>query len=111
MGRWRRTANMAVVIPVGALVLSSCWLPPPPPPVTVNCADAGTGGMTVAQCHLNYASYAVDPNPFAQQVADSIAASGATCANLGVHHTPGSTLFAAYPQATSVAENLYCQTS
>ena len=110
MLHWRRAAAAVVLLPVAALVLTAC-LPPPPPPVTVSCGDAGTAGGSVAVCHLSYTSYMIDPNPFAQQVADSIASSGATCANLAARHTPGPTLLAAYAGASSVGENLYCQTS
>jgi len=107
----RRFAGLLLVVPVAALALAACGpTPAPAPPPHVPCYDVGTAGATIAACHLNYATYTIDPNPFAQQVADSIAVLH-TCANLGAHHTASSTLHAVYPAATSIGENLYCQWS
>jgi hypothetical protein len=110
VSRFRRVATITLVLGAGSMVLTACLPPaPPPPPPTVTCSNAGTAGASVANCHIVYAYYQVDPNPFAQQVADLIAASGATCANLEARHTSSGALFNAYPSAFSVGENLYCQ--
>ncbi|MBM3670627.1 MAG: CAP domain-containing protein [Actinobacteria bacterium] len=110
MQRRRRivVAALALTLVLGAAACKPKPAPAPPPlPPVLNCFDSGTGALTIAQCHINYATYSIDPNPFAQTVAATIAASG-TCANLGSKHTPGATLLAVYAGATSVGENLFC---
>lgn len=107
MRRWRRIAGTGLAVFALAVGVAACKPKLAPAPAPLNCWDVGTGAQTVAQCHINYATYSIDPNPFAQQVANNIAAS-ATCSNLGSKHTQGAVLFAAYGGATGVAENLYC---
>ena len=104
----RRLARTLIAVPIAAVALSAC-VPSAPAP-TISCDGInGTYSLVLEWCHTRYHSYKLDgSSPAAQNLADYLAATMTSCSNLGTKHSTSAQLRAAYPSATSIAENLFC---